>query len=417
MTIIVSAWVAVQAFLKSTALRKPQAPFLTAFLWLWMWVLIWGNLSNPDLLAYKYLYTSEQTTPGIGAGYWVLVNTAHQFSLSYEAFLAATSAAALIAMATVCNWYTNATSFPAVLYFTYPFVFDAIQARNLIAMSIVTLAFGLRARLEKGGTAALTCLILLASTVHITCLTYLLAIPTIYKSSRQMTRFVAIAAASLAVLIPIAPGVVTSVRPFLDHMLGESRYNSYFSTRMDWGVVLFATLHLLSLITLARCVRAISGTSPKAEGNPRASKTAPRPHLQSARHTADKSWSSRSQDRLGTSRLAVRSRSQPAIRSSRRPEQVFSEMVYGTSLLMTTALPFVMINSNFWRLFRNLWLLYAIVFSIAIYQAARGRERNKLLIWVLCLTLLHLVMLGLLDYESAIFPILENSRLTGILSL
>lgn len=364
MAATVSLLLAMMAWMRGVAVHPARASLAAAALWVWMWILIWGNSGNPDLEGYLYFYDAERTPEGVGPGYWLLVETARSVGLDYTAFLAICAAFAMLVMALVTSWFTPRTSFVAALYFLYPFVFDAIQARNMLAMSLVILAFGIRTKFPKAGWSSFVFLVVIAASIHVTMLVFLTAL---LARRRRHTRVASIVMWASIVAVPVVSIFPASIGPLADIVLQQleaARFESYFATRASFGIVLFVALHLASLAVLRAANQMVSASG-----------------------------------------------SQHATAESTDPSAQFVAFVYRTALVLTVLLPLVAVNSNFFRLLRNMWFLYAIAFAVGIDRQRRANARSGILIGVSLLTVANSVAFIAFDYASVLKPILENNRL------
>lgn len=367
MTTITSFALAVAGWLRGATAEGSRAPILAGLLWVWMWMLLWGNTNNPDLDGYLYLYASNQTTAGIEPGYWVLVRLARGAGLEYSAFLAVTAGAALLILAVVASWFTSRTSLVAVLYFIYPFVYDAIQARNLLGMSLVVLGFALRSRLRRRGTFWFVVTVSLGATLHVTMLVFLVALPVLGKHGKAISQAGVLLGMLVTPVVALFPSVIGKLGDLILRQLDTStgRYEGYFATQGSFGIVMYAVLHALTLLLMRHTLSLISREGGQA---PNAAPAEPK-GLKLARLT------------------------------------------YRSGMAITALLPLVAINSNFFRLFRNLWFLYVVCFCVGLDSESRSPKFGTMLVMTTGLAALHFTAFVLWGFDRLASPLLNYNRI------
>jgi len=361
---VLSVFLTCSSWLRGNSVRKPRGPLVGAMLWGWMWVLTWANTGNPDLQGYEYLYDSDLSTEGIGPGYWLLLDTARHAGATYPVFVALTAGFGFSLMAMVAWRFTERFSLVAALYFVYPFVYDAIQVRNLLAMSFVILGFACLVTIRRGGTVAFLGLVAIGMTIHVTMVVFLVVFAVMGRVGSVLARGLALLGFFGTVLAIIEPGLVRVVGGALVARLGVTRFEAYFETDARVGVVMFLTLHLLTVLVLRETLKVVVIGSPGNMVRPS------RVELLRVRYVA---------------------------------------AMYRTSLALTLVFPMVALNSNMWRLFRDTWILYAIAFVIGVDMERGKRQRRFLSLAVGGVTALHCLLPWGLQFEHVVRPILEQN--------
>ncbi len=377
MPLILTIWLIVVSWARGIAHNRPNAPVVALAIWAWLWVLTWANTDNPDLAGYLYFYQSDFTTEGIGAGYWQLLRWSRSVDFSYSTFLAIAAGCAYCLMAWASASLTNRYSLVVVLYLLYPFAYDAIQTRNLIAMSLVTAGFIAHVKLPRNGALAHSVLILIACSVHLTMVVYLLSVLLLTRHGPKIAKLAFTVGIVTSVIVALAPSAGPVIGTFVIDNLGVERFSGYFATQTALGGLLFISLHLLTLATLKRANEIVHRCDQLSPDSPE--------------HTGQ----------------TIRSRTAAS----------FVVLAYRTALTMTILLPFVLVNSNFWRLFRNLWFIYAIAFAISITFEFRNRSEGKILYMIIALTIIHSAIFLLLDSGSLLATLFENNLIVESFSL
>lgn len=138
----------ISAILVVLSIVKRSSRFLFVLIFLWMWFLFSFNYGNADYTMYVDLYggvSDREIEPGMN----IIMQIFNTAGLSYHAFLAILSAVGLSLVAiTITKRSKKNISLIAALYLIFPFVFDAIQIRNFIAMSLII--FGINYLIDRG---------------------------------------------------------------------------------------------------------------------------------------------------------------------------------------------------------------------------------------------------------------------------
>ncbi|MCI9016958.1 MAG: EpsG family protein [Clostridia bacterium] len=115
--------------------------FLTFF---WMWILISFSYGNADYEMYKGLYV-QYGQGQIHIGFEFLFELSckifYNMGFSYNVFLGVYSFIGLALIGSTIYKFSRNKSIVAICYFLFPFVLDAIQIRNFMAMAIMIFAF------------------------------------------------------------------------------------------------------------------------------------------------------------------------------------------------------------------------------------------------------------------------------------
>ena len=131
-----------------------------------------ANTENPDTIVYENMYNREtffSKDVGFGLVIWIF----KYFKIPYIYLKLAVAAIGLILINKTVEKYVNDSKLYYVLYFIYPFVFDVVQVRNFLAMSIFIYAIPCLLDNSKKANVKYILLILLASSMQKTALVYI----------------------------------------------------------------------------------------------------------------------------------------------------------------------------------------------------------------------------------------------------
>lgn len=175
----------VTALMSFIALVKKNSKFIfLAFLAL-LWVLFVLCIDNPDLENYKIIYDHIDNLDSVGSYYMAMANESgfrlmykicFALGMEYRAFLAVFAATGL-AILGWCIWkYSENPNVVLFLYAVYPFTIDYVQIRSFMSMIIVLYALQYLIDDKKVSYIKFTAGVLLASTMHVTALFYIVLI-------------------------------------------------------------------------------------------------------------------------------------------------------------------------------------------------------------------------------------------------
>lgn len=173
----------VTAFMSLSALIKKNSRFVfCAFLAL-LWVLFVLCIDNPDYGNYKLIYDNIDNSLANEGYYSVMANESgfrllykifFGLGFEYRAFLALFALAGL-AMLAWCVWqYSANPNIVLILYCIYPFTIDYVQIRSFMSMIIVLYALQYLIDEKKSNYIKYIAGVLIASTMHVTALFYLI---------------------------------------------------------------------------------------------------------------------------------------------------------------------------------------------------------------------------------------------------
>ena len=106
----------------------------------WMWILFTFSYDKADDLMYQNLYAGNLVNK-VEIGFTFLCDFFYsKLNIPFRFFLGIYGALGLTLVGSTIYKYSNNKSFATACYFIFPFIFDAIQIRNFMAMSILIFA-------------------------------------------------------------------------------------------------------------------------------------------------------------------------------------------------------------------------------------------------------------------------------------
>jgi hypothetical protein len=316
-----------------------------------MCILFSGNQSSADYENYYHLY--EVIFNG-GAGFQtsqvglvLLFELSSWFGLNYNQFLIFASFSGMLLLSITINKYSKKTNLVYLLYFIYPFLLDVVQIKHFLAMTIIVFTLSFLLSDKKSAKLKFTLGVLIAATIHYVALIFL---PLFFVTKRSLKQvyFIALCGACMLFLADKFLPLDTIMQSFM----GNDRVNDYFNNRPSWGFFLPILIQatMLSFIFFAR-------------------------------------------------RLLL----------LKNKNTIYVDLIYKINIYLLILIPLYMINANFERAFRILFVPNFIVLSIFFYES---NLRNR---WVITGTLLAYVLFLFMTYiyipnRTSVFePIFNNN--------
>lgn len=145
---------------------KTKSNKLFFIIFIWMWILFSFSYDKADYTMYQQLYAGNLTNK-VEIGFTFLCELFNdRLNIPFQVFIAIYGAIGLSLVGSTIYKYSNRRSFTAACYFIFPFIFDAIQIRNFMAMSIIIFAIRFLIRNEKLDWLKYLILNLIAISIH-----------------------------------------------------------------------------------------------------------------------------------------------------------------------------------------------------------------------------------------------------------
>lgn len=151
-----------------------KSKILTVVIFSYAWVLIGWNYDNSDYSTYQNIYIDSIFYLGfVDIGYLFLCEMFDFLGCDYASFRIITSGIVMIIYVYILLKYASFSSCVASCYLAFIFILDVTQIRNLIAFSFVFLGFSILLFGSKKVKLKYILCVLLASTIHISSIFYL----------------------------------------------------------------------------------------------------------------------------------------------------------------------------------------------------------------------------------------------------
>lgn len=203
-----------------------------------------------DMDTYEMLYNTGSTA--LEQGYTLLTYIGRSLGFNYVTFRSLLYIACYLLIWIGLSRLRINVNLVLGLYAIYPFTMDVIQNRNLLATSIIIFSIPWLCSEKKGNTIKFIIGVIMATLIHRIAIVYLVLLLAKEGSNevlrkRLMSTLVALSFL-LALIMRIAPGTVQVVINFL-MSINRERTMAYTQVLLRWGFLLFWAMELLYVFT------------------------------------------------------------------------------------------------------------------------------------------------------------------------
>ncbi|WP_373269946.1 EpsG family protein [Mediterraneibacter gnavus] len=347
------------------AFRRKRVKSIEIISWLFLIILISGRCEGPDYGTYLHEYNRTTNIINNDMLYQCLVNIGRGLKLEYNVFLFVLVSIAFCMIIYVITKLKINTHVFIFFYMLFTVFYDAIQVNNFIANAICILAVYMKVKDKKIVSLVL---VLIASLIHSVSLVYLcMFLFSLEKERRNsmLIKFFVVFGGVLFGVCLFIPSVLMTITYVFNNILSSSDIGTYLNTRVNNGYIIFIFLHLINVFMLIRCKKKIS---------------------------------------INLSPLQL----------------YFLNVVNFINMAVILFYPLLLVNSNFYRIFRNynilIYICYAIVLSSYVIRNKNVYEKKYLKF--LCSAILVSIIwyhfeIVQNDYSYIVQPILENNYFLG----
>lgn len=346
---------------------KKNSRIIAFLLFALLWILFGLNAGNIDYKNYErgfswaHGHLRFNTEIGIQIIYKLFIFA----GLTYKHFLAVFSLVGLLLILKTIERYTQNVAFVLTLYFIFPFLIDVVQIRNFMIMAIVL--YGTRYLIEDKikGTFKFVVLVILASTIHYSASFYLLLLLVKQKGIKSLL--------ILSVVITFI-SIISIYSNFIPSLalkfVPAQKVNHWFRNRFNWGIIPAAVIYLVNFFFIYYSYLKIkSGTSSDKVIDLRGHETNLR----------------------------------------------YAEVVFKINIILMLVFPFFVFNMIFFRLFRNMFVLDYIMYSICLsYLIPKTKEKALFTASIILFILMLSFYYTIYSYFNTVFiPVFQDNLLLG----
>lgn len=293
---------------KTNSLRYvTYAQIIFFFLFIVLLVLFAGNTSNPDYFEYSTRYEAAMKSSNTGYLLYLVGLIFKKIGFSFQMFRFFEALAGLLLLSKTIKRYSDKPGFTLICYFIYPFLLDVVQVGNFLAYTIALYCFRYLEEKSLKNGIKYTVGIVIASQFHILSIIYLIFLLSYIKKTKMLVWISAFITVVLTVGIRFLPNLIPYI-PLINSRSSQIKYyltyqDSYRNGAISYLIILLAIFIVFLVKTYLL----------KQRGEELFNET----HLSFVR--------------------------------------IFS--------LVFCFVPFVIINAEFVRLIRNIWILYFCIFT------------------------------------------------------
>lgn len=349
-------------------------------------VLFAGNTYNADSIAYSQNYNNilnGNFDKSFEFGFQFLNFISSKIGFSYNEFLLIISSLGLILILSTIRLYTKNISYTFSLYLLYPFIWDTIQIRNFLAMSIII--FGSRYILttNKKYFKYILC-VCLASSMHITSMFYIVGIFVGIKSLKKSWIYITYLSIFFSLLLSI-------IVPIIVNNLGSRKLEVYLLTSTSLQTKIF----LIGYLTCSFCLITIANEIIKLENKVLSDNSqheiSYRLNSPSKLISIKKIENVNLENRLTKFKIST----QNGVKKKHRLKIDIDAFVK-LNILSLLVIYFLLNNLDFIRLYRNIFILNYTLFGLAIEKCSDSRIRFIFTVLVLIFVFISIYVFSIL---------------------
>ncbi len=359
----------ISIFFISIGLVKKDSKLIFSLLLLIIIILFAGNTHNPDF--YNYLENYNQKKAVIfnnqfEFGFQQLNRLCYTLGLSYNQFLLLVTIIGYSLINSTISLFTKNKLYVYTLYFVYPFLFDVVQIRNFLAMSVIIYGSRYIITYQKNYIKFII-YIFIAASFHITSYFYLLILLIQIKNNKIL--FISIVSFTIIgiLFLPIFEQLLQS---FLPNVKIIKYFHSNTSIITKLGIIIYFGFSLVLVFTAKKKVEWTDKNSSFPNEN----------NLL----THD--------DNTGTNKLDV-------------------EAIYKINIICLFSIFLVVTNLSFFRLYRNIFILNYILYGIALVKMKKNYKYYLFSISILIFTLFSFFYLIIFAQGASVFGAIFNNNL------
>lgn len=354
----------IAGFLAILGLIMKKTKVIYGVIFTFMWMLFGWNLWNADYYGYEQTYYSIGIYNGFNdyfnqfeVGYRLFSKFMFSIGLDYNQFLIIYSLIGLLLIGSTIIKYTSKPTYVLALYFIYPFLMDIVQIRNFMAMAIIIYGIRYLFSSKKSDQFLYICFVLLAASFQSVGLFYLILLLAKIENLKKLIKWVVLITLFLILFLFI----IKSGYPI--PIIGSV---SYFSSKTSFITRLAYLIYFIIGFRLAKFSYTVMN----------------------------------SKNLIGDSK-----------NSSKEDSMV--KIIYKMNIIILCVYPLLFFSVDFIRLYRNIFPINYILFSIAL-----TKSKKNYLFQIVILAFVFLsewLFAYYMSGKEVFYPIFEQNRIFEIL--
>lgn len=332
--------------------------------------LLGGSLYNSDRLAYEQYYYGLKTGTSFlkfEIGFELLCRIALFFGFSFQILLFIIAIAGMVLIGVTIKKFTPNITVVLVLYLIYPFILETVQIRNFIAASIIIFAFQYIVAYEKNFKKYFI-LVIIASLFHTSALIYFAAYLIQVRNTKKMFYTVLLITILSIILFPLMVDVL-SLFTTSEKVIAYTTTSTSYLTKFVI-LIYFA----ISLLLVKYSIKIVEANDARIKGD-------------------------------------LRIKNVSTYQRSRTIKPLDTAAIMKINIMCMMVMCFLLNNLNFIRVYRNVFLLNYILFSICMVLLSKDKKVFYFLA-ILIYTIITCILFTVLAYASDVIkPFFENNIL------
>jgi hypothetical protein len=358
------------------AFGKKNSKILTILLIVFLWILYWGNLQNPDYFNYLRSYNNAKYIDELNLsiffleyGFIILQRLISYFNIDYTGFLMIISAIGLILIYITVTRFTKNTNYVFLLYFFMPFFLDVVQIRNFLAMSIMIFSIRFLFNGRKVDKIKFIITILFAASIHLSAIVYLPMIFICKSNKKNIVKSIVIVSILFSLIILINNNIIIIMGNLIYNIVHTRQIKYWFEVQTRYGYLLFFGIQLMNFLMISIAKNIV---------------------LRNQKYSL---------------------KFQNSLACEENEKYKFVELAYWINVYAFAFFPLYILATIFTRLMRNLLILNYIAFSLTNESFKKDDSKRilfnlKVVIYVL---ILFLIDLYITRKDTVLITILENN--------
>lgn len=235
------------------AFWKKHSKIISFTTFLFFWIMFWGNTDNADFTNYINHYNNVLNIKEVNSevGYYLITSCFARMGFSYHQFIAIITLICYGLIFSTIKEYTENYNYVFLFYIIHLFIFDIIQIRNFMMMSIFIFAIKYLEKNTFRGSITYFILICIATTIHKTGVVYFIALLIKPNNKNTMIKFLAVFSILLTVITYINGGEIPLISNLLSDMLEPTVQSTYLTVSVPLRYLLFLFfLQIMNFITV-----------------------------------------------------------------------------------------------------------------------------------------------------------------------
>lgn len=349
--------------------------FLTFLIIIYLVILMGGSLENPDTVIYQNIFERDFFIKDIGFG--VLIYALKSIGITFNVFRLTVATIGILLIHHTVNKYVKNTSYFYILYGIYPFMFDIVQVRNFLAMSLFVYAVPFLLELNRKNILKYISIVAIAASMQKIALVYIPLVFVRNIKNKKILKRILMVIIVCSIIVGLSRNVLFKFSDVILTMFSEdlSGLSNYLNINTNWGWIIFWGEQVANFALVYWANKIIFDKIKSGEAN--------------------KLYS----------QITVK----------------FSELIYSINLYMFIFLPLFVIDENFTRIIRNVMPLNLMIYCIAgqmlmnnkklsIKRREKNNETAVLFIPIIILYQVFLLfMLSRSYWDSIVLPVFNNN--------